>query len=294
MPLDWPLVPRISAPARADPRERDPDAAGELRQLRDLAVAGVDRVEVVARAVDEVARRHLRVPGAGVEQRRAARQVGQRRHQPVEADRLAGLCASPQATRSRKYCGVSTTSRVERVPQQVAVVDRAQPEVLEPAVGVAVDREVELAGVVLDERRGLVADQSLGVAEGDRLAERRDALVADLLVDVARQQPRGQPRVLRLLADHLGGRLDRQPVQLGGGGAVVQPADGAGGDPHRVHVGQVAADAVDRPDDLVDVDRLGVAVALADLHGGALPGASVTVMSLSSRDRSLRSGVAEG
>ena len=35
---------------RADPRERDADAAGELRQLGDLRVAGVDRVEVVARA----------------------------------------------------------------------------------------------------------------------------------------------------------------------------------------------------------------------------------------------------
>ena len=99
--------------AGADPGEADADAAGELRQLRHLGVARVDRVEVVARAVDEVARRHLGVPGAGVEQRRRARQVGQRRHQPVEPDRLAGICASPHATRSRKYCGVSTTSRVD-------------------------------------------------------------------------------------------------------------------------------------------------------------------------------------
>ena len=35
--------------AGADPRARDADAAGELRQLRDLLVARVDRVEVVAR-----------------------------------------------------------------------------------------------------------------------------------------------------------------------------------------------------------------------------------------------------
>ena len=50
----------------------------------------------------------------------------------------------------------------------------------------------------------------------------------------AGQQPGGEAGVLRLLADHLGGRLDRQPVELGGGGAVVQAADRAGGDPHRV------------------------------------------------------------
>jgi hypothetical protein len=152
------------------------------------------------------------------------------------------------------------------VAEQVAVVDGAQPEVLEATIAVDVDGEVELAGVVLDEPRRLVADQPLGVTQRDRLAERHHALVPDLLDDVAREQPRGQPRVLRLLADHLGGRLDRQPVQLGGGGAVVQAADGAGRHPHRVDVGQVAADAVDRPHDLVDVDRLVLAVALAHLH----------------------------
>ena len=63
----------------------------------------------------------------------------------------------------------------------------------------------------------------------------------DLLVDVAGQQPGGQPGVLRLLADQLGGGLDRQPVQLGGGGAVVEAADRAGGDAQRVDVDQVVA-----------------------------------------------------
>ena len=100
--------------AGADPGEGDPDAAGELRQLRHLGVARVDRVEVVARAVDEVARRHLGVPGAGVEQRRrcsagrpATTSAGRTRS-PRRA-----CSASPQATRSRKYCGVSTTSRLD-------------------------------------------------------------------------------------------------------------------------------------------------------------------------------------
>ena len=212
------------------------------------------------------------MPGAGVEQRRAARQVGQRGHQAVELDRLGRALRQPAGHPHHEVLRRLDHQTGGGVAQQVTVVDRTQAEVLEPVVGVEVDREVELAGVVLDEAGGLLADQALGVAQADGLAEGGDALVADLLLDVRGQQPRGEPGVLRLLADHLGGGLDAEPVELGGGGAVVQAADGAGGDPHRVDVGEVAADAVDRPDDLVDVDVLGVAVALEHLHGGAADG----------------------
>ena len=251
---------------RAHPAEGQPDAAGELRQLGHLRVARVDRVEVVAGAVHEVAGGHLGVPGAGVEERRRRRQVGQPRHQPVEVDRLAGGPGQPAGDPEQEVLRGLDDQPRRRVPQQVAVVDRAQAEVLEATVGVAVDREVELAGVVLDERRGLVPDQPLGVAQCHRLAERRDALVAHLLVDEAGQQPGGELAVLRLLADHLGGGLDGQPVELGGRGAVVQATDRAGGDPHGVDLRQVVAAPVDGADDLVDVDGLVVAVPLADLH----------------------------
>ena len=97
-------------------------------------------------------------------------------------------------------------------------------------------------------------------------AERGDALPADLLVDVGGQQAGGQPRVLRFLAGHLGRGLDRQLVELGGGGAVVQTADRPRGDPHRIHVVQTVGAPLDRPHDLVDVDGLGVAVALGHPH----------------------------
>ncbi len=267
---------------RAHPAEGQPDAAGELRQLGHLGVAGVDRVEVVAGAVHEVARGHLGVPGAGVEERRRRRQVGQPRHQPVELDGLAGGAGQAAGHPEQEVLRRLDDEAGRGVPQQVAVVDRAEAEVLEAAIGVPVDREVQLAGVVLDERRGLVADQPLGVAQGHRLAERRDALVAHLLVDEAGQEPGGELAVLRLLADHLGGGLDGQPVELGGRGAVVQATDGAGGDPHGVDLGQVVAAPVDGADDLVDVDGLVVAVPLADLHPGAQVGGDRH--SLSSRD----------
>ena len=122
--------------AAADPGPREADAAGELRQPGDLGVAVVDRVQVVPRASRAGSSEDIcGVPGAGVEQRRRAGQVGQRGHQPVEARSPRSACVDrPQATRSRKYCGVSMTRRVVGVAQQVAVVDGAQPEVLEPAV----------------------------------------------------------------------------------------------------------------------------------------------------------------
>ena len=70
----------------------------------------------------------------------------------------------------------------------------------------------------------------------------------------------------RLLGDERGGGLDRERVELAGGGAVVEAADGLGGDAHGVDVRQAVAAALHGADDLVDVDRLKRAVALADLH----------------------------
>ena len=250
------------------PGERDADAAGELRQPGHLLVALVDRVELVARGVDEVARAHLGVAGAGVEQGRAARQVGQARHEPVEVDGLAR--GAGQAARDAEQEVLRRLDDQARrgVAQEVAVDDGAQPEVLEAAVVRGVEGDVELDGVGGDEGCRVVADEALRVAERDRLAERGDAVAAHLLVDVAREEPGGQAGVLRLLADELGGRLDREPVELGGRRPVVEAADRAGGDAQRVDLGQAVADPVDGPDDLVDVDGLGVAVALAHAHGG--------------------------
>ena len=247
MPLDWPLVPRISAPRAADPRARDADAAGELRQLGDLGVAVVDRVEVVPRGVDQVAGGHLRVPGAGVEQRRRAGQVGQRGHQPVEARSPRPACGTarrPRAAASTAgsrppagwWGGAAGSGRRPCAGRSTRTGGRASASMASSS----------LRALALTNARRLVADQALGVPERDRLAERGDALAADLLVDVRRQQPRGEPRVLRLLADHLRRGLDREPVQLGGRGAVVQAADRPGRDAQRVDVGEVVAPSARR------------------------------------------------
>ena len=91
------------------------------------------------------------MPRAGVEEGGRARQVGQRRHESVEGDRLPGrvgeATGDPQQPVLRGLDDVAGL----RVAQQVPVVDGAQAEVLEPAVVAHVDGVVELAGVRLDE-----------------------------------------------------------------------------------------------------------------------------------------------
>ena len=189
--------------------------------------------------------------------------------QPVEVDGLAGGVRQAAGHPQQEVLRRLEHQPGRRVPQEVAVEHRAQAEVLETAVVGRVDRDVELDGVGRHERGGVVPDQTLGVTERDRLRERGDPVAAHLLVDVGREQPGRQPRVLGLLADQLGGGLDGEPVELGGRRAVVEPADGAGRDPQRVDLGQAVADPVDGTDDLVDVHRFGVAVALAHPHHGA-------------------------
>ncbi len=206
------------------------------------------------------------MPGAGVEQRRRTGQVRQRRHQLVEPDRL-GRCPRHPAGHPQQPVlrGLHHQPRLW-MPQQVPVRDGTQPEVLEPQIAGRVHCVVQLARVAGHEGGGVVADQAETVGVPDGLAETGHLLPTDLLVHVGGQQPRRQLRVLRLLADQLRRRLDRQPVQLGRRRPVVQAADGLGRHPQRVHLVQVGDPPLHRFDDLVDVHRLGVAVALADLH----------------------------
>jgi hypothetical protein len=91
-----------------------------------------------------------------------------------------------------------------------------------------------------------------------------------LLGDVAVEEPGRELGVFRLLGDERGRRLDREPVELAGGGAVEEAADGLDRDPHDVDVRQAAGRPLHGPDDLVDVDRLEPAVTFPHMH--ARPG----------------------
>ena len=151
--------------------------------------------------------------------------------------------------------------------EQVAVVDRAQTEILEQVAGPS-RGGVQLAGGRRDELGRLGGDQAEAVADGDRLGERVNVLVHHLLVDVAVEQPGRELRVFGLLGDQRGRRLDREPVELAGRGTVEQPADRLHRDPHDVHVRQSAGRALHGADDLVDVDRLEPPVPLPHVHPG--------------------------
>ncbi len=272
MPLDRPLVPGDQAALGPHPVPGDADAAGELRQLGDVGVALVDAFEAVLGRIEQVAARHLRVRRAGVEQRRARREVGERRHQVVELDRridvtgAVGFGAEAAGDPQEEVLRGLDDLPPLRMAQQVAVVHGAQAEELERAVAIGVDRRVERGCVRLDEGEHVVGHQAFGMADLDRLGEPRDVLVADFLVDDRGEQARGELGVGRFLDDEPGGGTDRQVVELPGARAVGERRDGAGGDAHRVDAEQAFRRPGDGIDDLVDVDRLERPAALADPH----------------------------
>jgi hypothetical protein len=118
------------------------------------------------------------------------------------------------------------------------------------------------------------------VPERDRLAERVDVLVLDFFLDVGRQQPRRELGVVGLFDDQRRRGADRQLVELFGGRAIAQTADGARGNAHDIDTGEVDRTAVDRPHDLVDIDGLEVTVALAHTHRHTVAGACVFACTL--------------
>ena len=245
---------------------RHADAAGELREAGDVGVALVDPLEAVLGRVEQVARRHLRVGCTRVEQCRAGWQVLERRDELVEADglvRAGGQAAGhPQEEVLRGLEDVTGLG----VAQQVAVVDGAQAEELEEVVAVVDDRVVELAGVGSDELDRCVADDAEFVADQDRLREGVDVLVPYLLVDDRGEEAAGQAGVVGLFDHERRGGADGQRVEFLGGGAVAEAGDRAGGDLHRVDARQALCATMNGTDDLVEVDRLEVAVALAHHH----------------------------
>ena len=253
--------------ARAHPGPAHPDAAAELGQLGDVAVAGVDRLQRVGRRVQQEARGQLLVGGAGVEQGGRGGQVVELAHAPVQRQRFGHVLAERGGDAQEELLRGLDHLAAVRVAQQVAVIQRAQAEVVEAPVQRRVDGVVELARIGLHELQQALVDQAELMAAGHGLREGVDPLAGHLLVDHPGQQPRRQPAVLGFLAGEQGGGADRQLVQLGGGGTVVQAGNGAGGHAHRVHRVQSGAAALDRADDLVEVDRLARAVALGHAHG---------------------------
>ena len=227
-------MPRIRRAAAAYAMKGEADPAGELGQPGDVLVAIVDRLEGVARAVEEVATAQLRMGRAGVEEGGRGREVIQRGDQAVELDRLVGRRRQPAGDAHEPVLGGLDDEAALGMAQQVAVVHRTQPEVLEEIVARRVDRFVELVRVVGDEGGGVVGDQPGLVAGGDRLRERVDVLIGDLLVDERGEEAGGEPAVVGLLADQGGRGADAQLVEIHRRGPVVQPADRARGDPHQV------------------------------------------------------------
>ena len=169
--------------------------AGVLGEQGVLLDRLVDAVEVVGHRA-EVARRELGVARAAVEQRRRrAHEVEARKHL-VELDRarLAVDLVERQAHRHAHEEGLGQLESASLVVQEVAVVERLQPEVVELHVALGPQRLAQAAQVV--ERELLVEQASL-----------------DAVLDQAREGfgiALGHLRLVHLLAKDLGAHRVQQ------------------------------------------------------------------------------------
>ena len=213
----------------------------------------------------------------------------------------SGSATRPQATRRKKYCGVSMISRRSGWRRRYRSYTVRRPKNSNDRSRSELMAAFKRGGVGLDEGEHVVGDEALGVADLDRLGEPRDVLVADFLVDHRGEQAGRELGVGRLLDDEAGGRADRQVVEFTGAGTVGERRDGAGGDPHRVDAEQALGGAGDGVDDLVDVDRFERSAALLDPHAArrwARPTVTAqpisTCRSASERQERASSGVSFG
>ena len=153
--------------------------------------------------------------------------------------------------------------------QQVPVVDRAQTEELEQTVTVGVDRRIQFRCVCLDECKHFVGNNALLVGNLDRFGEPRDVLVTDFFVDDCGQQTCSELGVVGLFDNEARSRTDRQVVEFSCAGAVSEGRDGAGSDAHRIDTEQPFRGSSNGVDNLVQIDRFQVTVALHDPHATA-------------------------
>ena len=141
---------------RADVGPVVAEAAGELRQERVLLDRLVDPVEVV-RDGREVARRQLRPVRARVEQRRRRAHEVERREHVVELDR-ARLALDLVQREAHGDAHEEALRQLEAPPadvlvdEEIAVVQRLQPEVAELQVALGLQRRAERLQVVLQQR----------------------------------------------------------------------------------------------------------------------------------------------
>lgn len=253
----------------ADPVPGDADAAGELREPGDVGVALVDAFEGVFGRVEQIATRHLWVGGPGVEQCGGGGKVCKRRHEVVELDRLFGVGGEATGDTQKEVLRGLDDVASFGMPQQVAVIHRAQTEELEVLVSLGVDGGVEFGGVCGDELEDGIADQAELVAQCNRLGEPWNVLVADLFVDVGGQHPGGELGVVGLFDDQARSGSDRQFVKLLGGRAVGERRDRSSGHHHGVDADEALGGPSDRIDNLVQIDGFEGPVSLLDPHPGA-------------------------
>ena len=151
--------------------------------------------------------------------------------------------------------------------QQIPVIDCAEAEILEFAVTLRIKHIIQLAVILRDKLLQTVVDQPQSMSCCDGLRKRMDFLIANLFVDIGREQAGGQLRILWFFHNEGGSRLNGKPIEFARRRSVVETANRPGHDSEWIDVGETCATTIDGPYDLDYIDGLRGAVALSDPHG---------------------------
>ena len=167
------------------------NAARELREHGHRFVRIVDRLQRVQRRVMQIARRHLRMARAGVEQRWRTWHIVMRGDQPIKLDGLDRRLRQPAGHAQKEVLRCLNDLARERIAQQIAIIDGAQPKVFEAVAHLVVNRLIEFARMSAHKLRRRRVDQSLRCSMLDGLREGVQVLSGNFFLDRRQQQARG-------------------------------------------------------------------------------------------------------
>ena len=132
----------------------------------------------------QIARRHLRVLRAGVEQRRRRRHVIERSNQSVKLNRLMRRSGQAAGHAQKEVLRRLDNPSRDRIAQQITIVNSAQAQSTQSGPrSVVVDRMVQLARMGLHKLGSRRLDDALLVSVSNRLRKRMEVLAGDLLDD---------------------------------------------------------------------------------------------------------------
>ncbi len=247
------------------------DAAGALADLGALLQGVVDAADAVVLQLQQEAAAHLRLGGAGVEERGGGVGVPALAQVVVGADGTLQVLLVDADGHAHEHL-LRALHHLAVHAQEVAALQGLESEEVVAEVAVVDDGAVQRIGVLADDLVHVLGDEAgllagLGVHVVVEVLHGLAEGLLGVLVQVADGDAAGELGIVRVLHRHGGGHLGGEVVELGGGDAIVDAVDHLHGDHGGIHHGvQSIAQLLHPGGDLVELHCLPAAVALDDVH----------------------------